>query len=141
MTTLFTRIIEGELPARFVWRDERAVAFLPIAPLCPGHTLVVPIEPVDHWIDLDDDLNAHVWTVAKVIGRALDEAFQPTKVGVIVQGVEVPHAHVHVVPYTDLSQMTFASQDMDPDPDEMDRQRELIRATLRAHGHGAHVPD
>lgn len=141
MTTLFTRIIEGELPARFVWRDSRAVAFLPIAPLCPGHTLVVPIEPVDHWIDLDDDLNAHVWTVAKAIGRALDEAFQPTKVGVIVQGVEVPHAHVHVVPYTDLSQMTFASQDPDPDPGEMDRQMELIRATLRAHGRGAQVPD
>jgi histidine triad (HIT) family protein len=141
MTTLFTRIIEGELPARFVWRDERAVAFLPIAPLCPGHTLVVPIEPVDHWIDLDDDLNTHVWMVAKVIGRALDEAFQPTKVGVIVQGVEVPHAHVHVVPYTNLSQMTFASQDTDPDPDEMDRQMELIRATLRGHGHGAQVPD
>jgi diadenosine tetraphosphate (Ap4A) HIT family hydrolase len=140
MTTLFTRIIDGELPARFVWRDDRAVAFLPIAPLCPGHTLVVPIEPVDHWIDLDDDLNAHLWTVAKSIGRALDEAFRPTKLGVIVQGVEVPHAHVHLVPYTDLSQMTFASQDPDPDPGEMDRQAELIRATLRAHGHGAVVP-
>ena len=141
MTTIFSRIIDGELPGRFVWRDERAVAFLPIALLAPGHTLVVPIEPVDHWIDLDDDLNAHVWTVAKAIGRALDEAFQPTKVGVIVQGVEVPHAHVHVVPYTDLSQMTFASQDPDPDPGEMDRQMELIRATLRAHGRGAQVPD
>ena len=141
MTTLFTRIIEGELPARFVWRDDRAVAFLPIALLAPGHTLVVPIEPVEHWIDLDDDLNAHVWSVAKAIGGALDEAFQPRKVGVIVQGEEVPHAHVHVVPYTDLSQRSFANQDMDPDPAEVDRQMELIRATLRARGHGAAVPD
>ena len=141
MTTLFTRIIEGELPARFVWRDDRAVAFLPIALLAPGHTLVVPIEPVEHWIDLDDDLNAHLWSVAKIIGGALDEAFQPRKVGVIIQGEEVPHAHIHVVPYTDLSQMSFANQDMDPDPVEVDRQMELIRETLRARGHGAAVPD
>ena len=141
MTTIFSRIIDGEIPGRFVWRDDRAVAFLPIALLAPGHTLVVPIEPVDHWVDLDDDLNAHLWTVAKAIGSALQDAFQPRKVGVIVQGEEVPHAHIHVVPYTDLSQMSFANQDMHPDPDEVDRQMELIRATLRARGHGAAVPD
>ena len=116
------------------------VAFLPIAVLAPGHTLVVPIEPVDHWIDLDDDLNAHLWSVAKTIGGALQEAFQPAQVGVLVVGEEVPHAHVHLVPFTELSQMSFANVDLSPDPAGLDEQMELIRTTLRARGEGAHVP-
>ena len=141
MTTIFSRIIDGELPGRFVWRDEEVVAFLPIALLAPGHTLVVPIEPIDHWIDLPEDLNASLWRVARAIGAALQEAFQPRKVGVLVVGEEVPHAHIHLVPYTDLSQMSFANQDTNPDPAAVDQQMDRIRATLRAHGHGAHVPD
>ncbi len=140
MSTIFSRIIDGELPGRFVWRDEQVVAFLPIAVLAPGHTLVVPIEPVDHWIDLDDDLNTRVWTVAKVIGAALSEAFQPVRVGVLVVGEEVPHAHVHLVPFDDLGQMSFANVDLAPDPGVLDEHMERIRSTLRAHGHSAHVP-
>ncbi len=140
MTTIFSRIIAGELPGRFVWRDDRAVAFLPIAVLAPGHTLVVPIEPVDHWIDLDDDLNAHLWGVAKHIGSALQEAFQPVKVGVLVVGEEVPHAHIHLVPFEGLSQLSFANVDTAPDPAVLDEHAELIRATLRRRGHGDHVP-
>jgi histidine triad (HIT) family protein len=141
VTTIFSRIIDGELPGRFVWRDERVVAFLPIATLAPGHTLVVPIEPVDHWIDLPDDLNAHVWRVAKAVGAALQEAFQPSRVGVLVVGEEVPHAHVHLVPFTELAQMSFANVDASPDPAALDAQAELIRTTLRAQGHGEHVVD
>ena len=141
MTTIFTRIIDGEIPGRFVWRDDRVVAFLPIAVLAPGHTLVVPIEPVDHWIDVDDDLNAHLWTVAKAIGGALQEAFQPSRVGVLVVGEEVPHTHVHLVPFNELAQMSFANVDLDPDPAVQDEHMALIRATLRARGHGDHVPD
>jgi len=140
VTTIFSRIIDGEIPGRFVWRDDRAVAFIPIALLAPGHTLVVPIEPVDHWIDLDDDLNAHLWAVAKTIGGALQEAFQPRKVGVLVVGEEVPHVHIHLVPYAELSQMSFANQDTSPDPAALDDQMERTRATLRAHGHGPNVP-
>jgi histidine triad (HIT) family protein len=141
MSTIFTKIIDGDIPGRFVWRDERVVAFLPIALLAPGHTLVVPIEPVDHWIDLDDDLNAHVWSVAKAIGTALREAFHPSRVGVLVLGEEVPHTHVHVVPFTHLSQMNMANQDTSPAPADLDAQADLIRTTLRAQGHGAHVPE
>jgi histidine triad (HIT) family protein len=140
MTTVFTRIIEGDLPGRFVWRDDRVVAFLPIAVLAPGHTLVVPIEPIDHWIDMDDALNTHVWTVAKTIGRALQEAFQPVKVGALVVGEEVPHAHVHLVPFNELAQMSFANVDLDPDPAVLDQHADLIRATLRAQGQEAHIP-
>jgi histidine triad (HIT) family protein len=140
MPTIFTRIIQGELPGRFVWRDDRVVAFLPIALLARGHTLVVPIQEVDHWVDLDADLNGHMWEVARVLGRALDETFQPSKVGVLVVGEEVPHVHVHLVPFRDLSQMNFANQDTNPDPAMLDGDAERIRAALRTAGHGDHVP-
>lgn len=140
MTTIFSRIIDGELPGRFVWRDERVVAFLTIAPLAPGHVLVVPIEPVDHWIDLPPDLNAAVFEVARTVGAALQEAFRPVKVGMLIVGEEVPHAHVHLIPFTDLSQLSIANADPNPDPAELDRQMELIRSTLRAQGQGANIP-
>jgi histidine triad (HIT) family protein len=140
VTTIFTRIIEGELPGRFVWRDDRVVAFLPIAVLAPGHTLVVPIEAVDEWLDVDDDLHAHLWSVAQTIGKALRTAFRPQRVGVIVVGEEVPHAHIHLVPFNELSQMSFANVDPDPDPAALDEHAELIRETLRQQGQGAHIP-
>jgi histidine triad (HIT) family protein len=141
MPTVFTRIIEGELPGRFVWRDDRVVAFIPIALLAPGHTLVVPIDPVAHWIDLEPELNAHVWMVAQTIAKALDEEYRPTRVGVLIVGDEVPHAHVHLVPFTKLSQLSFGSQDTNPDPAELDDQLERTRRALRAAGHRASVPD
>jgi diadenosine tetraphosphate (Ap4A) HIT family hydrolase len=140
VTTVFTRIIEGEIPGRFVWRDDDVVAFLPIALLAPGHTLVVPVEPVDHWIDLEPALNTAVWTVARTIGRALDSIYHPTKVGVLVVGEEVPHAHIHLVPFTELGQMSFANQDTDPAPEALDEQARVLRTALRAHGGGAAVP-
>ena len=139
MTTLFTKIIEGDIPGRFVWRDDDVVAFLPIALLAPGHTLVVPIEPVDHWIDLDPRLNARLWTVAQTIGRALDLIYRPTKVGILVVGEEVPHVHLHLVPFTELSQMSFANQDTDPAADALDAQADALRRGLRSAGHQASV--
>ena len=87
MATVFTKIIEGELPGRFVWRDDRCVAFLSINPLRHGHTLVVPLEEVDHWLDLDPDLNAHVLAVGQRIGQAQMAALSPTRVGLIIAGM------------------------------------------------------
>ncbi len=141
MPTLFTRIIDGDIPGRFVWRDDDVVAFLPIALLAPGHTLVVPIEPVDHWIDLAPELHTKLWAVAQTIGRALDAVYHPTKVGVLVVGEEVPHVHVHLVPFTALSQMSFANQDADPAPEDLDAQASALRSALGVAGHGACVPD
>jgi histidine triad (HIT) family protein len=132
--TLFSRIIAGELPGRFVWRDERVVAFLTIAPLAPGHVLVVPVAEVDHWIDLEPDLLAEVMGVARTIGRVLQDVFQPTKVGVMVVGEEVPHAHVHLIPFTGLDQLNFAHADQDPDPADLDDAADRIREGLRAAG-------
>jgi histidine triad (HIT) family protein len=132
MATLFTRIINGELPGRFVWRDDRVVAFLTIAPLKPGHVLVVPIEEVDHWIDLDPDLLAHLMQVSQTIGRAVDQAFAPEKVGMMIAGLEVPHVHVHVVPMDGVRDLDFANADPDPSPESLDEAAEAIRTALAA---------
>ncbi|NLV56696.1 MAG: HIT family protein [Acidimicrobiales bacterium] len=140
MATLFTRIIEGELPGRFVWRDDRCVAFLTIAPLAPGHLLVVPIEEIDHWIDLEPDLLAHLMEVARTIGRVQQDVFRPVKVGVLVVGEEVPHVHVHLVPFHRLDQLDLARADHDPDPAALDAAAAAIREGLRAAG-AAHVSD
>lgn len=135
MATVFTMIIEGELPGRFVWRDDRCVAFLSINPLRRGHTLVVPIVEVDHWLDLDPELNAHLTAVSQHVGRAQQTAFSPTRVGLMIAGLEVPHVHLHVVPIDGVHDLDFANAATDPDPAEMDSAREAIVDALRAAGH------
>ena len=134
MASIFTRIINGELPGRFVWRDERAVAFLTIQPLKPGHTLVVPIEEVDHWLDLEPELTRHLFDISKQIGKAIDRAFEPEKVGLIIAGLEVSHVHLHVTPIHALQDLNFANADPNPDPVVMDAAAEKIRAGLRELG-------
>lgn len=135
MATLFTRILNGELPGRFVWRDDVCAAFLTIHPLASGHTLVVPIAEIDHWIDLPVELAAHLWQVSQSIGQAQQQAFSPVKVAVLVVGEEVPHCHIHLVPYHELSQIDFANADPSPDPDSLDAAAATLRAALRAAGH------
>ncbi len=135
MPSLFTKIIRGEIPGRFVWRDERAVAFLTIAPLRPGHTLVVPIEEVDHWLDLPPDLLAHLTEVAHKVGQGIQQAFSPKKVGMMIAGLEVPHVHLHLVPIHELHDLDFSRADSSPDPAALDQAAEQLRTTLRAAGH------
>lgn len=134
MPTIFTRIIAGELPGRFVWRDDRAVGFLSINPMKPGHTLVVPREEVDHWIDLDPDLLAHLWRVAQWIGKAQQVVFTPRRIGVLVVGDEVPHVHIHVVPIDNAGELSFARADPSPAPEALDDAAERLRAQLRDVG-------
>jgi histidine triad (HIT) family protein len=140
MATLFTKIIEGEIPGRFVWRDERAVVFLTIAPITRGHALVVPVDEVDHWVDLDSDLAAHLMDVARAVGRAQMQAFSPRRIGMIVAGLEVPHCHLHLVPIDSEADLSFARADHDPDPAALDDATERLRAALRDHGHDDQVP-
>ena len=130
MATLFSRIIEGEIPGRFVWRDDRCVAFLTIAPLHRGHVLVVPIQEVDHWLDLAPDLVAHLFTVAQTVGQAQMAAFSPARVGLIVAGLEVPHAHLHVVPIDSEAELDFSNADPDPSPASLDDAAEALRTAL-----------
>jgi histidine triad (HIT) family protein len=139
MATLFTRILDGEIPGRFLWRDDRSASFLTIAPISPGHALVVPVAEVDHWTDLDADLAAHLMVVAQAVGRAQREAFSPNRIGLIVAGLEVPHAHLHVVPMETEADLDFRRADPDASAESLDAAAEAIRGALRAAGH-AEVP-
>jgi diadenosine tetraphosphate (Ap4A) HIT family hydrolase len=130
MASVFTRIINGELPARFVYRDDHCVAFLSAAPLKPGHTLVVPIREVDHWIDLDADLSAHVFQTAQKIAAAIQRAFRPQKVALLIVGLEVRHVHLHLVPIDAIGDVDFSRQNQNPDPAEMDAAAQKIRDAL-----------
>jgi histidine triad (HIT) family protein len=134
MATIFSRIINGELPGRFVWKDDQAVAFLSIAPMMPGHTLVVPRAEIDHWIDMEPALTAHLFQVAQQIGKAQQLEWNPARVGVLIVGEEVPHAHIHVVPINAPNELSFAHVDASPDAAAMDDAADRIRARLRELG-------
>jgi len=134
MPTVFTRILDGELPGHFVWRDERCAAFLSINPLQPGHALVVPRAEVDHWIDLALDDVAHLMGVAHTIARAQMAAFGPVKVGLMIAGLEVPHTHVHVVPIRGVHDLDFANAVAAVPPGELAAAAERIRVALRDAG-------
>ncbi|WDF32344.1 HIT family protein [Arthrobacter agilis] len=140
MPTLFTRIIDGEIPGRFVWQDDDVVAFLTIAPITPGHTLVVPRREIEHWLEADADTLAKVMAVAQTIGRAQEKAFGAQRVGVLLEGYEVPHLHVHVWPTQSPADFDVKRVDPAPDPSAMDEAAEALRAALRAAGHGESVP-
>ena len=132
MPTIFTRIIDGEIPGTFIWRDDRCVAFLSINPLAHGHVLVVPIAEVDHWIDLPAGDVAHLIEVSHVIGHAQQAAFAPERIGLIIAGYEVPHVHVHVIPTTSMADLSFANAAASVEPGGAGVGRRGLRAELRA---------
>ncbi len=131
MPSVFTRIIAGELPARFVWKDEQCVAFLAANPLQPGHVLVVPREEVDHWIDLRGEATAHLVFVAQSIARALQQEFRPQKVGLMIAGLEVRHVHLHLVPIRGVADLDFARAEKHPQPAALDEAAGRVRRALR----------
>jgi histidine triad (HIT) family protein len=134
VASVFTRIIEGELPARFVWKDDLCVAFLANRPLRPGHALVVPRLEIDHWLDLEPPLLAHLSDTAQAIGRAQMAGFKPERIGLMLAGLEVPHCHFHVVPIRALNDLDFGNQDPNPDPKAMEKAADTIRTELRRLG-------
>ena len=134
MSTVFTKIINGEFPGTFVWRDESCVAFMSINPMAPGHVLVVPVEEVDHWINASPDLSRHLFAVAHEIGRAQQSAFECERVGLIIAGYEVPHTHIHVLPTTSMGQLSFANAAASVERDDLDAWAAAIRGALRANG-------
>jgi len=137
VASVFSRIIAGELPARFVWRDDKCVAFLSTRPLRPGHALVVPRLEVDHWLDLDAMLLAHLTATAQAIGKAQMAGFKPARIGLMLAGLEVPHVHFHVVPIRSLHDLDFGNQDPNPDEAMMDRAAQTIREELHRLGFAA----
>lgn len=132
--TVFTKIIDGDLPGRFVWEDDVCVAFLTINPLTPGHTLVVPRQVIEHWIDAPADLRAHLFEVAHSISQAIDTAYQPAKVGLMIAGLEVPHLHIHLAAIDTLEDLNFANVDPDPGDEALDQAAGTIREALRKVG-------
>lgn len=140
MPTLFTKIIDGDLPGRFVWRDDVAVAFMTISPIQPGHALIVPRVEVDNWLDLDEATNAHVMGVARTIGRAQRVAFGRERIGLIIAGLEVPHVHLHTIPITSEADLDFAKADPSPAPEALDVAAAAIRRALHDAGE-RHVVD
>lgn len=130
MATIFTRIIEGEIPGAFVWRDDECVAFMSINPLRTGHTLVVPRLEVDHWLDCPTDLRNHLVDVAGAIGSAIQKVYGPAKVGLMIAGLEVPHLHLHVVPIDGAHDLDFANAAPHVDPNELEEAAASIRYIL-----------
>jgi len=141
MSTLFTKIIEGDIPGRFVWKDPDVVAFLSINPLADGHTLVVPRQEVDRWTDAPADLLAKLTAVAQTIGKAQVEAFGAARAGLIIAGFEINHLHLHVWPSNSQVEYDFKQAQQHPDPAVMEASAEKIRNALRDAGHGEFVPE
>ncbi len=130
MTTIFSRIIAGQIPGTFVYRDDRCVAFMSINPLARGHVLVVPIDEIDHWVDAPSDLVSHMFGVVHRIGLAQRQAFDCERVGVIIAGYEVPHAHIHVIPTQHMGQLSFENAATSVDRDDMEAAAAAIRDAL-----------
>ena len=140
MSTVFTKIINGELPGRFVWQDDRCVGFLDINPLSYGHTLVVPREEVDMWTEVPEDLNTHVYTVASRIVAAQVAGLGAARAGMMIAGYEVPHLHLHVFPTQSLADFDLRKIMRNPDEAKMDEAATKLRAALREAGYSEFVP-
>ncbi|OIR44246.1 HIT family protein [Corynebacterium sp. NML130628] len=134
MSTVFTKIIQGEIPGRFVYKDEDVAAFLTIEPIAYGHTLVVPVKEIDKWTDIEPALWAKMNDVAQRVGNAIIEVFGSQRAGYLIAGFEVPHAHIHVFPANDMSGYDLSTvMKMDEtDPAKMDEAVEKLRAALEA---------
>ncbi|QCP05666.1 HIT family protein [Brevibacterium sp. CS2] len=130
MASIFTKIMAGEIPGAFVYEDEKCAAFLDVAPMTDGHVLVVPREEIDHWIDLPEDLAAHLFAVAQKIGVAQRTAFGCERIGVMIQGYEVPHVHIHVWPTNAIKDFDPANKGPMAEPEVLKANAEKIIAAL-----------
>jgi len=136
MSSVFTRIIDGELPGHFVWQDVQAVGLLTIAPMRPGHVLVIPRQETDHFDDLPPELAGHLMQVSQRIAKALKAVYPCARVGMIIAGLEVPHTHLHVLPIDALGELDFARA-RPADQAQLAAEATRIRAALRSQGDAA----
>ena len=130
MTTIFTHIINGNIPGTFVYRDDLCVAFMSINPLADGHVLVVPVQEVDHWIDMSPELSQHMFTVSHRLSRALHKAFPCERVGLLIAGYEVNHCHIHLVPTQTIHELNFANAAQSVERERLEANAEKIIAAL-----------
>lgn len=132
MPTLFTRILNGDIPGTFVYRDDQCAAFLSINPLADGHVLVVPVEEVDHWVDLSPTLSGHLFTVSHRLGIAIQKAFPCERVGMIIAGYEINHCHIHLIPTQNIGQFNFANAAATVERDVLEQQASKIINALES---------
>jgi len=129
MASIFTRIINGEIPGHFVYRDDKAIAIMTIAPIAAGHVLVIPIDEVDHWDDVPAPLAAHLMNVAQKVAKAIKKNFPCVRVGMVIAGLEVPHTHLHVLPINQLGDFDFSKAKM-AEQSVLAEQAVLLKAAL-----------
>ena len=134
MASIFTKIIDGEIPGTFVWRDEHCVGFMSINPLREGHVLVVPRLEVDHWVDCPDNLRDHLFDVSQTVAKAIHQVWSPVKVGLMIAGLEVPHLHLHLVPIDGVHDLDFANAAPSVEREELEDAAASIRYVLTAAG-------
>jgi len=130
MASIFTKIVNGEIPSYKIAEDEKYYAFLDINPLAKGHTLVIPKQETDYLFDLDDELLAGLMVFAKKIAKAIDKAVECKRIGVAVLGLEVPHAHIHLIPLQTEADISFSNPKLKFSPEEFEQIAESIRKEL-----------
>lgn len=140
MSSVFTEILAGRSPGRFVWRDDVCFAILTIEPRRAGHALVIPNEEIDHWLDLPPATAEHIFRVGRLIGLAQQEEWTSPRVGVMYEGYMVPHAHLHVWPSWTVFEYSHTGIERNARPEQLDASAVRLRGRLRAHGHGTFVP-
>ncbi len=131
MSTIFSKIISGEIPCHKVAEDERCLAFLDIRPVVFGHTLVIPKMEVNYYFDLDDDYLSHLNLFAKKVAKVLDQEIDCLRVGVMIAGLEVPHAHIHLIPINSISDLSFTNERVMVSSSEMTALAERLSSAFK----------
>jgi histidine triad (HIT) family protein len=129
VTSVFSKIIDRELPGHFVFEDDQAVAIMTIAPVMPGHVLVIPKEEVDHWDDVPESLMTHLMAVSRKLAKAMKEVYQCQRVSMQIIGIEVPHTHLHLIPINEIADADFAKAAM-AEADQLAAEAEKIRQAM-----------
>jgi len=130
MATIFTRIVNGEIPCYKVAEDENFLAFLDINPLQEGHTLVIPKKEINYIFDIENELHAGLWNFAKKTGKAIEKVVPCQRIGITVIGLEVPHAHIHLIPLKTMYDMDFRKPKLKFTPEEFMKIAENIAAAI-----------
>lgn len=130
MATIFTKIVEGEIPSYKIAEDDRYYAFLDIRPMAKGHTLVIPKQEIDYIFDLDDALLSGLMVFAKKVAKALEQVVPCERIGVAVLGLEVPHAHVHLIPVNAITDLQFGKPPVEMEESEMATLAEKVASLI-----------
>jgi histidine triad (HIT) family protein len=130
MATIFTRIVNNEIPCYKVAEDDNYLAFLDINPLQEGHTLVIPKKEVNYIFDIDNELHAGLWNFAKIVGKAIEKVVPCQRIGITVIGLEVPHAHIHLIPLKTMYDMDFRKPKLTFTPEEFKAIAEKIAKSV-----------